>query len=209
VPLADTDMTACIDLSRSVGARIGTELGVPVFLYERSAMSEDRRRLESIRRGGFEGLAARMALPEWHPDFGAATPHTTAGATAVGARRLLIAWNLDLDCSRLDVAREIAAAVRERGGGLPSVKAMGVLVAHRGVVQVSMNLTDYTKTSMDVLYTRVVDEAQRRGTSVRASEIIGLVPREALVQAAARAPQLWEWHRDQILEDRIAGRVGG
>src|SRR5204862_3491657 len=134
------------------------------------------RRLEEIRRGQFEGLAAKMADPEWTPDFGPATPHPTAGAVAIGARRPLVAFNVNLNSDRLDIARLIAHAVRERTGGLPGVKAMGVLLRERGVAQVSMNLTDCDRTTPRAAFDRVRDEAQKHGVSILESEIIGLVP---------------------------------
>ncbi len=183
VPLDDTPMAACVALARRTGAAIAGRWGVPVYLYEDAAAAPERRRLEDVRRGGLEGLAARIAEPAWWPDFGPRALHPTAGACAVGARKLLVAFNVNLATTRLDVARAIAATIRERGGGLPAVKALGLPLADRGIVQVSMNLTDVDRTPMPVAFQAVSREAARRGVAVAGSEVIGLVPRAALAGA--------------------------
>jgi glutamate formiminotransferase len=203
IPLGDTTMSECVELARDVGRSIAERLGVPVFLYEEAASREDRRRLEDIRRGQFEGLAAKMTQPEWAPDFGPSRPHPTAGATVVGARQALIAFNVNLGTDRLDVARRIAAAVRERTGGLPSVKALGLLLPHRGIVQVSMNLTDYRRTPIQTAFDRVAAEASRSGVNVLESELIGLIPEAALAGTSAAHLRLHGFSENQILERRL------
>jgi glutamate formiminotransferase / 5-formyltetrahydrofolate cyclo-ligase len=203
VPLRDATMTECIDLAGRVGAAIAARFGLPVFLYEAAQPRESRRRLEDIRRGQFEGLAAKLADPEWTPDFGPSSPHPTAGAIAIGARRPLIAFNVNLRSDRVDIARAIARAVRERSGGLTGVKALGVLLPERGVAQVSMNLTDYQQTSLRAAFNRVREEAEKRGVTVLESEIIGLVPAAALTDTTPEALLLNDFTPDRILEHRL------
>ena len=143
VPLQDTTMAQCVELARSTAEAVARRFSVPVFLYEQAARQSDRKNLAEIRRGGFEGLEARMRDPAWQPDFGESRPHPSAGVTAIGARPILIAYNVNLASDRLDVARRIAKTIRASSGGLVGVKAMGVPLEHRGIVQVSMNLIDY------------------------------------------------------------------
>lgn len=204
VPLDGSTMGECVALARATGALLAARVGVPVYLYEEAALHPERRRLENIRRGQFEGLAAKMATPAWAPDFGSAAPHPTAGAIAVGARRPLVAFNVNLASDRLDVARAIATAVRERSGGLRGVKALGVPIAHRGLVQVSMNLTDLDQTTLGQAYARVCEEAGRRAVRVLESEIIGLVPRAAFGDATPADLRLVGFGPDRILEHRLA-----
>jgi glutamate formiminotransferase/formiminotetrahydrofolate cyclodeaminase len=206
VPLRDTTVGECVTLARRVGARLASTVGLPVFLYQQAATSPDRQRLEEIRRGGLAGLAERMRDGSLPPDFGPPAPHPTAGATVVGARGPLVAWNLNLATDDLHVARAIAREIRERHGGLPGLKALGLPLGHRGLAQVSMNLTDYRATPMHLVYARVAAAAERLGTRILESEIIGLVPRDALAETQAHAPELWDWHAHQILEDRLEAR---
>ena len=203
IPIADVTMSDCVDLARDVGQAIAARLRVPVFLYAEAATREERRRLENIRRGQFEGLAARMREPGWAPDFGPPAPHPSAGATAVGARRLLIAFNLNLATNRLDVAKRIAAAVRESSGGLRSVKALGLSLPSRGIVQVSMNLTDFTHTPLQTVVDRVVAEAAGEGVEVLESELIGLIPEAALTGTTPERLLLRHFSDDRILERRL------
>ena len=153
------------------------------ILYEEASTNPARKNLEDIRRGEFEGLAAKMASTGWAPDFGPATPHPTAGASVVGARMPLIAYNINLNTDRLDVAKKIAAAIRHSSGGLRYVKAMGVRLEDRGIVQVSMNLTNYEKTPIFRVFEMVKREAARYGVTILESEIVGLVPSAALDRA--------------------------
>jgi len=203
VPIEGAAMADCVALARAVGAEVAARHGVPVFLYEEAATSPARRNLEDIRRGEFEGLAAKMRQPEWRPDFGPAEPHPSAGASVIGARMPLIAYNVNLATNRLDVAKKIAAAVRQSSGGLRFVKAMGVELGDRGIVQVSMNLTNYEKTPMFRVFELVRREAARYGVAVLESEIVGLVPAAALTASAAWYLQLDAFQDDQVLEKRL------
>jgi glutamate formiminotransferase/glutamate formiminotransferase/formiminotetrahydrofolate cyclodeaminase len=204
VPIQGVTMEECVQLAKLVGQRLGNELHIPVFLYEEAATRPDRRRLEAIRRGELKGLAARMeSEPGWAPDFGPRRLHETAGATAVGARPPLIAFNVNLQTRDLTAAREIARVVRESGGGLPYVKAIGVELASRGLVQVSMNLTNYEKTPIHVALDAVQREVQHRGIGIAGTEIVGLVPQRALIQAAEQALRLERLDRQTIIETRL------
>ncbi|MCC7418054.1 MAG: glutamate formimidoyltransferase [Acidobacteria bacterium] len=210
VPLARATMQECVALARTIGAGIASTFGIPVYLYEEASARKWRTRLEDIRRGQFEGLAAKMATPGWEPDYGPAAPHPTAGATAVGARMPLVAFNVNLAADRIDLARRIARAVRFSSGGLPGVKAMGVRLEHLGVAQVSMNLTDFEQTSIRQAFDAVRTEAERLGVPVLESELVGLVPEAALTAETARHVLLQRFSADQILERRLveAGLLG-
>jgi glutamate formiminotransferase len=174
-----------------------------VYLYEEASDNPARKNLEDIRRGEFEGLPARMASPGWTPDFGPPRPHESAGAAVIGARMPLIAYNINLDTDRLDVARRIAAAIRHSSGGLRYVKAMGVKLDDRNLVQVSMNLTNYQKTPIFRVFEIVKREAERYGVSILESEIVGLVPSAALVASAEFYLQLERFGEAQILEAKL------
>jgi len=203
VPIEGVTMEECVALAKDTAREVAERFGVPVYLYEEASSNPLRKNLEDIRRGEFEGLAAKMAANGWAPDFGPSTPHPRAGASVIGARMPLIAYNINLDTDRLDVAKKIAAAVRFSSGGFRFVKAMGVTLADRGIVQVSMNLTNYEKTPILRVFDAVKREAERYGVTVLESEIVGLVPSAALVDVAASTLQLTQFTRDQILEARL------
>ncbi len=203
IPLAGASMADCVALARSVGAALAERLLVPVYLYEEAATSPARKNLENIRRGQFEGLAAKMTTPGWVPDFGPPAPHPTAGATIVGARPPLIAYNVNLATDRIEAARRIAAAVRSSSGGLRAVKAMAVALHHRGIVQVSMNLTNYRETSILQAFEAVKREARKDGVSILESEIVGLVPAAAFAGTTASDLQLTGLGPDRILENKL------
>jgi glutamate formiminotransferase len=203
IPIAGVDMAACVALAKDVGAAVAERTGVPVFLYEDAAASPARRNLEDIRRGEFEGLAAKMAKAEWAPDFGPASPHASAGGTVIGARMPLIAYNINLATDRLDVAKKIAAAIRFSSGGYRFVKAMGIRLDDRNLAQVSMNLTNYDKTPVFRVFDTVKREAARYGVSVLESEIVGLVPANALFSVAAHYLQLEGFSPAQVLENKL------
>ena len=203
VPLDGASMADCVALARATGAEVARRFDVPVYLYEEAATDPSRRNLAHIRRGQFEGLAQKMASPGWSPDYGPAMPHPSAGASAVGARRPLVAYNINLATGRLDVVRQIASAVRHSSGGLPFVKAMGVMLPDRGIAQVSMNLTNYEQTPILRVFDAVKEEAARRGVNVLESEIVGLVPEASLVGVTAERIQLAGLDRDYILEHRL------
>ena len=203
IPIEGVTMEQCVALAKETGAAIADEFKVPVYLYEEAATDPSRRNLEDIRRGEFEGLAEKMRQPAWRPDFGPGTPHVSAGASVVGARMPLIAYNINLATDRLDVAKKIAAAIRHSSGGFRYVKAMGIRLEERNIVQVSMNLTNYEKTPIHRVFEVVRREAARYGVTVLESEIVGLVPSAALVGAAQYYLQLDLFNADQVLENRL------
>jgi len=203
IPIAGATMADCVALARAVAEDVATRQSVPVYLYEEAATSPHRRSLEDIRRGEFEGLADKMTQPGWAPDFGLATPHATAGASVIGARMPLIAYNINLATDRLDVAKKIAAAVRMSSGGFRFVKAMGIPLDDRNIVQVSMNLTNYEKTPIFRVFDLVQREAARYGVRVLESEVVGLIPEAALLHAAEYYLQLEGFTAGQVLENKL------
>jgi glutamate formiminotransferase len=203
VPLAGSTMSECVTTARATAEAAAKRFAIPVYLYEEAASSSLRRNLADIRRGGFEALALRMADTQWLPDYGPPAPHPTAGATAIGARRALIAYNVNLATDRLDVARRIASRIRSSSGGLPAVKAMGVPLDHRGVVQVTMNLTDYQQTSMRRAFDFIRQEAEREGVTILESELIGLVPADAMADVTPEYLKLTGFDPSLILENRL------
>ena len=203
VPFADLPMSVCVDLAHDFGARLWKELHIPVYYYGEAARNAERRELEKVRRGGFEELVAHIGEPDRAPDEGAPQIHPSAGATAVGARIPLIAYNVNLRTTDLQVAKDIAKTIRASSGGLPSVKALGFELAERGLVQVSMNLTDYRVTNIWKVFTTIRDEAKRRGVEVDASEIVGTIPLAAAVGVVKDAVLEPAFRMDQILEKRV------
>jgi glutamate formiminotransferase len=203
VPIEGVTMAECVALAREVGAEVASRFGVPVYLYEEASADPARRNLEDIRRGEFEGLTAKMASTGWAPDFGPVAPHPTAGASVIGARMPLIAYNINLNTDRLDVAKKIAAAIRQSSGGFRYVKAAGFELKERGIVQVSMNLTNYEKTPIFRVFETVKREAERYGVSILESEIVGLVPSAALNAAAEYYLQIAGFKSDQVLENKL------
>jgi glutamate formiminotransferase len=192
-----------VALAKKVGAEVASRFKVPVYLYEEASTNPSRKNLEDIRRGEFEGLAAKMRAAEWKPDFGPPVPHPSAGATVIGARMPLIAYNINLNTNRLDVAKKIAAAIRHSSGGLRNVKAAGFKLEDRGIAQVSMNLTNYEKTPIFRVFEIVKREAARYGVTVLESEVVGLVPQAALVAAAEYFLQLDGFSAEQVLENTL------
>ena len=203
VPLDPADMPVCISVATELGASVADRFDIPVYLYEDAARLPERRRLETIRRGGFEGLKEKMRAKTWHPDFGPRSPHPSAGASAIGARRILIAYNVNLETDDLDIAQRIARTVRGSDGGLASVKAIGVRTGQPDVVQVSINVIDYERTSLHRVFEAVQREANRLGVGIRDSEIVGLIPAAALLPAATRQLKLKGFTMDRILECRL------
>ena len=203
VPLEGATTEECVALARDLAATVVDRFGIPVYLYEDAATRPSRRNLEEIRRGEFEGLAQKMRHADWHPDFGPAMPHPSAGVSVIGARRLLIAYNINLETDDLEVAQQIAAVVRASSGGLPFVKALGIRLDDPGRVQVSMNLTNYHATPIFRLFDTVAREAARLGIAIHDSEIVGLVPAAALIAAAAHYLRLERFTDDQVLEAKL------
>jgi glutamate formiminotransferase len=203
IPIEGVTMAACVALAKTIAADVASRFALPVYLYEDASANPARKNLEDIRRGEFEGLAAKMAQPAWAPDFGPAMPHASAGASVIGARMPLIAYNINLATNRLDVAKKIAAAIRMSSGGLRFVKAMGIPLEDRGIVQVSMNLTNSEKTPMYRVFDLVKREAERYGVQVLESEVVGLVPSAALTQTAEYFLRLEGFSSGQILENKL------
>lgn len=208
IPIEGVTMAECVELAKSVAKDVASRFSLPVYLYEEASTTPERKNLEDIRRGEFEGLAAKMAKPGWAPDFGPTAPHPTAGASVIGARMPLIAYNINLSTNRLDVAKKIASAIRHSSGGLRFVKAMGIPLEDRGIVQVSMNLTNYEKTPIFRVFEMVKREAARYGVSVLESEIVGLVPSAALQQSVEWYLQLEGFSAAQVLENKLRRNPG-
>ena len=205
IPLRGVTMEECAGYSKDLGRRVGQELGIPVFLYEQASVVPLRARLEVIRRGGLSGIQERMNQEAgWKPDFGPMVLHPTAGTVVIGARFFLIAFNMVLKSQDIQVARRIARTIRSSGGGLPALKAMGVLLPSRGLVQVSMNLTDFRQTSLRAAFQAVERESHRLGASIVESEIVGLVPQAAWDADLPRDLKLQNCGADHILETRMA-----
>lgn len=203
VPIKNVTMEECAVLAREVGAEVAERFRIPVYLYEFAASSEARRDLSIIRKGEFEGFSEKIKKPEWKPDFGPDQVHPTAGVTVIGARMPLIAFNVNLATSDIRIANLIAKAVRHSTGGLRFVKAMGVALQDRNIVQVSMNLTDYKKTPVFRAVEMVRREAARYGVLVVGSELIGLIPAEALYDTADFYLQMENFQYSQILENKL------
>ena len=203
IPIKGCTMDDAIALSREVGATVAERYNLPVFLYEKSASAPHRENLAAVRKGEFEGMAEKIKLPEWQPDFGPAERHPTAGTVVIGARMPLVAYNINLDTPSLEIAHGIAKKIRFIGGGLRYCKAMGVELKERGITQVSINMTDYTKTALYQAMEMVRFEARRYGVNVVGSEIIGLVPMAALIDTSAYYLGLENFSMQQVLEARI------
>ncbi|MCL1835690.1 MAG: glutamate formimidoyltransferase [Oscillospiraceae bacterium] len=189
--------------AKELAALVAKKYALPVYLYEHSATAEHRRNLENIRRGQFEGLPDKIKDPLWKPDFGPGSVHPTGGVTAIGARPPLIAFNINLDTGDLSVAEKIASRIRHSGGGLRYCKALGVMLEGRGVAQVSINMTDFGKTAVYTIFEMVKMEARRYGAGVLGSEVVGLIPMQAMLDCAAYYLQLEGFTPDQVLESRL------
>jgi glutamate formiminotransferase len=209
VPVRGVTMADCVALAREVGQEVWDRFQIPVYLYEEAASRPERRDLAEIRKGEFEGFSQKIVSPEWGPDFGRPVVHPTAGVTAIGAREFLVAFNVNLGTSDLTVAKAIAQAVRGSSGGLRYVKALGLTLEDRGIVQVSMNLTNYRKTPLARALDLVRSEAARYGVPVVGTEIVGLVPEEALFHAAAHYLGLERFSPDIVLERRMDSALNG
>src|SRR5262245_24475543 len=203
VPIDGVTMAECVALAKDVAQEVAARFGVPIYLYEEASANPARKNLEDIRRGEFEGLGAKMATEGWSPDYGPLTPHPSAGASVVGARMPLVAYNINLNTDRLDVAKKIAAAIRHSSGGFRFVKAAGFALKDRGIVQVSMNLTNYEKTPIFRVFETVKREAERYGVSILESEIVGLVPAAALNACVEHYLQFAGFNVNQILEHKL------
>ena len=203
IPIRNVTMEEAVALSKEVGKEVAKRYNLPVFLYEKSASAPHRENLAAVRKGEFEGMAEKIKQPEWHPDFGLAERHPTAGTVAIGARMPLVAYNINLNTPSLEIAHDIAKKIRFIGGGLRYCKAMGVELKDRGITQVSINMTDYTRTALYLAFELVRVEARRYGVSIVGSEIIGLVPMEALIDTASYYLGLENFSMEQVLEARM------
>ncbi len=203
IPIKDMKMEECVELAKELAKEVAENLNLPVYLYEKAATKPERENLANIRKGEFEGLAEKMKDPEWKPDFGPDTPHPTAGAVVIGARDFLIAFNVNLRTTDLKVAKRIARYVRGSSGGMKFIKAIGVDLKDKGMVQVSMNLTNYKKNPIYRAYQLVKMEAKRWGVEVAECEIEGLVPLEALVLDFKYFLQIHDFKIDKVIEYRM------
>ena len=203
IPVKNVTPQEAVEISKNIASIAADKYGLPIYLYEKSAARPERQNLAAIRKGQFEGMAEKIRLPEWKPDCGPAEIHPTAGATAIGARMPLVAYNVNLDTSNFEVADRIAKQVRHISGGLRYCKGIGIELKDRGIVQVSMNMTDYSKTALYRVFELIKIEARRYGVNVVGSEIIGLVPMEALIDTAAFYLGLENFSMEQVLEYRI------
>jgi glutamate formiminotransferase len=200
VPIQHINMETCVELARQFGERFNRETGVPVYFYEEAALRPDRRRLEVIRKGQFEALKTEIARPDRHPDVGKPELHPAAGATAVGARKFLIAFNVNLGTSDLKIAKNIARALRSSSGGLSHIKAIGLSLQERGLTQVSVNVVDYEKNALYRVVEMIRTEAKRWSVPIMETEVYGMIPAAALLDSAAYYMQLAGFERNQVIE---------
>ena len=203
IPIKGMSIEEADQVANYVAREIAQRFGQPSFMYERSARQPHRENLSDIRRGGFEGMAEKMKDPLWQPDYGPKTIHPTGGVTAIGARMPLIAFNINLGTGNLDIAKAIAKVMRHSNGGFRYVKAMGVMLEDRNLAQVSMNLTDYTQSSIFRVFEAVKREAARYGVNIIGSELIGLAPMRALADCAEFYLQIENFKFEQILETQL------
>ena len=205
VPLRGASISDCVEVAQKLGVQVGDKLGLPVYLYEAAATQPDRQNLADVRRGGYEKLKEEIHLPHRKPDFGS-TRLGNAGACVIGARQPLIAFNAYLDTDDVDIAQQIAVEIRESGGGLAFLKALGLLVA--GQAQVSMNIIDFRQTSLFTIMSALHELVNKYNVSVTHTELVGLIPQSALVNTALSYLQLPVKSRDLILESRIGAAIG-
>jgi len=203
IPVKNVSMTEVVEFSKIVAKEAAEKYNIPIFLYEKSASSPERENLANIRKGQFEGMAEKLMQPEWKPDFGPDKVHPTAGVTAIGARMPLVAFNVNLNTNNKEIVTQIAKNIRHLNGGLRFCKAIAVELTDRGIVQVSMNMTDYTKTALYRAYELIKIEARRYGVHPIGSEIIGTIPMEALIDTAVYYLGIENFSMDQILETRL------
>lgn len=202
-PIAGCTMADCVELARSLGKEIADKLHIPVYLYEEASTRPHLKSLPQIRKGDYEGLKEVIENPERQPDLGPHKMHPTAGATCVGAREFLVAFNVNLDTDDVDIAKKIAKAIRESSGGYKNVKALGILIKERGQAQVTCNMCNYRTTPLHRVFETIKSEAMRYGVNIVRSEIIGLVPLEALIDSLDFYLRLESFQREQVLETRL------
>lgn len=203
IPIKGMTMDDAVNLSKELAEMVAKEYKIPVFLYEAAASKQDRANLANVRKGEFEGLDEKFKNPNWSPDFGEAKKHPTAGAIAIGARKPLIAYNINLDTSNIEIASKIAKTIRLSNGGYKCIKAGPIYIPEKNITQVTMNLTDYTQTAIYRAFEAVKMEARRYGVNVMGSEIVGLCPMEALIDSAAYYLGLENFSLDKVLETSL------
>lgn len=203
IPISEVTMEECIEYSKELGKRLGEELDIPIYLYEASASTPARENLADVRRGQYEGMAEKLKREEWKPDFGPDVLNIKAGVTAVGARMPLVAFNINLGTNDIEIGRKITKAVRAKTGGFTYCKAMAMEIKERDMIQISMNMVDYTKTTLFRVFDTIEREAMRYGINVIGSEIIGLLPMQALIDVADYYLRLENFSSDQVLETRM------
>jgi len=204
VPIRGVSVEACVEISKNVARRIWVDLGVPSFLYEYSASSPGRQNLAAVRKGQFEGMPEKLLLDEWEPDFGTRKIHPTAGITAIGARPPLIAYNVNLDTSDLEIANAIAKTIRGSSGGFKYCKAIGIMLDDRNIAQVSMNMVNTEGTPIYRVFEAIKTEAKRWGVKIIGSEIVGLAPAKALIDTAEYYLQIENFdYNTQVLENHL------
>jgi glutamate formiminotransferase len=210
VPIRGVSLAECVDIAKNVGREIANRMKIPIYLYEAAATRPDRTNLENVRRGQFEGLREEIATnPDRKPDFGEPRVHPTAGATVVGARKFLIAYNVNLNTTNVGIAKYIAKRVRHSSGGFRFVKAMGLFLQDRNQAQVSMNLTDFEGTPLELVFETVKREAERYGVTVAGSEIVGLIPQRAMEKTAEFYLRVENFKPEMILENRLSEVMTG
>lgn len=202
-PVRNVEMEEAVELAREVAEQVAKKLELPIYMYEEAASCSQRKNLADIRRGEYEGFAEKIKKDEWKPDYGPAKLHSTAGATVIGARMPLVAFNINLDTDDLEIANNIARKIRHSSGGLRYCKAIGIDLSERGIVQVSMNMIDYTNTSLYQVFEMVKFEARRYGVNLIGSELIGLLPAQALFDVADYYLKMEDFSQDQIMENRL------
>ncbi|HCR38757.1 MAG: Glutamate formiminotransferase [Synergistales bacterium 58_81] len=207
-PLKDVSMEECVQIAREFGRRLYEKFKVPVYYYEEAATRPEMKNLENIRKGQYEGLKKAISDPDRHPDVGEAKLHPTAGATVVGARKFLVAFNVNLGTPRIEIAKEIARSIRFSGGGLAHVKAIGLALEEKGMVQVSVNIVDHEKNPLYRVLELVRMEASRWGVPVVETEIYGMVPASAIFQSAAHYLQVADLEPEQIIELKLLDMAG-
>lgn len=204
IPIKDITTEECVELAKELGKRVGEELNIPVYLYEDAATAPERQNLANIRKGQYEGFFEKIKQPEWKPDFGPCEMNVKSGATVIGARFPLIAYNVNLGTDNIEIANAIARKIRHINGGLRYAKAVGVMLTERNIAQVSINLVQYEKTAIYTAQEMVKMEAKRYGVPVIGAEVIGLVPMKALIDCAEYYLQIENFDINQVLESRIS-----
>jgi len=203
VPVKDVSIEECVEIANKLGERVGKELNIPIFLYEEAATAPDRHNLATVRKGQFEGMAEKLKDPHWKPDFGG-TEVSTAGVTAVGVRKALVAYNINLNTADVDIANAIAKTIRGSSGGYAACKGIGIMLEDRNIAQVSMNMVDLDKTPLYRVFEAVRFEAKRYGVEIIGSEVVGLTPMQALIDAAEYYLRIEDFDYDkQVLENHL------